>query len=127
MLSSIFNFLYQLVCGENADSPEYAEGIFESTGLITLVIAFILAFIFYVALGRWRNVWHTRTHWVITIILSAAIGFGVAFSLAKNELGAVDGYLIRFAVFNMIYSIIYFILFSLLLKNFSIFSKRTPF
>lgn len=127
MLLSFFNILYELVCGANAESPEYGEGVFESVGLLTVIVSLIIALIFYIGLGRWQNIWHTRVHWVITLIIVAVAGFGVAYSLSKNEIGAVDGYLIRFALFNMLYAAVFFFLFSLFFKNFSIFSKRTPF
>lgn len=127
MLLSIFSSIYELVCSENPDFPEYREGIFNSVGLITLLTAVVICLLFYVALGRWKGVWYTGVHWAITIFICAAIGFGLAYSLAKGELGAVDGYLIRFALFNAVFSAVYFIAFSFLFKNFSIFSKRTPF
>ena len=127
MLTAFFTFLYELVCGVNADSPEYAEGIFENTGLLTVVLTLVLALVFYVVLGRWRNIWHKTVHWFLTLVIAAAAGFGSAYSLAKNELGTVDGYLIRFALFNMLYAALFFFLFSLLLKTLSIYAKRTPF
>jgi len=127
MFLSIFSALYELFIGENEDYPEFREGIFDSVGLITFIIAIVICFLFYVALGRWKAIWYTTIHWIITIVLVAGIGFGFAFSQAKGQLGEADSYLIRFAIFNAIYASIYFILFSFLFKNFSIFSKRTPF
>jgi hypothetical protein len=126
MLLTIFSSLYELIIGENADFPEYRAGIFDSVGLITFIIAIVICLLFYVALGRWKAIWYTTIHWVITIILVAAIGFGFAFTQAKGQLGDFDSYLIRFAIFNALYAAIYFIAFSFLFKNFSIFSKRTP-
>jgi len=127
MFSSLFNFLYELLCGENADAPEYVDGIFSSVGLLTFFIALAVAFTFYIALGRSSNIWHTGTHWLITLVFNAILGFAVAFLLAKSELGLVDGYLIKFALINMVFASIYFILFSVILKRFSIYAKRSPF
>ena len=126
MLLSIFAPLYELIIGKNADFPEYREGIFDSVGLITFIIAIVICMLFYLVLGRWKLVWYTTAQWVITIALVAAIGFGYAFAQAKGQLGDVDSYLVRFAIFNALYAAIYFIAFSFLFKNFSIFSKRTP-
>ncbi|MCA0447291.1 MAG: hypothetical protein LCH54_13790 [Bacteroidetes bacterium] len=123
---SIFSFIYEIIIGENSDFPEYREGIFDSVGLITLIISVAICLLFYVGLGRWKALWYTMIHWVITILIVASIGFGFAFSQAKGELGDVDSYLIRFAIFNAMYAALYFIAFSFLFKNFSIFSKRTP-
>jgi len=127
MLLSFFNFLYELVCGTNPDSPEYGEGIFESVGLLTLLTTLIISLIFYVGVGRWQNIWYTKIHWLVTSLFCAAFGFGLAYSLAKHDLGSVDSYLMRFAFFNSFYAAVFFFLFSLLFKNFSIYSKRTPF
>jgi len=65
-------------------------------------------------------------HWALTIVLVTTIGFGFAFMQVKGLLGAVDSYLVRFAIFNAVFAAIYFIAFSFFFKNFSIFSKRTP-
>ena len=113
MLLSFFNFLYELVCGVNTDSPEYGEGVFESVGLLTVIVTLIIALIFYIGLGRWQNIWHTRIHWVITTMICAISGFGIAYSLAKKDIGIIDSYLIRFALFNLMYAALFFFLFSL--------------
>ena len=132
MLLSIFSTLYELIIGANSDFPEYRDnGIFNITGLITFVIAVLICLLFYVALGRWKNIWYTGVHWVITILIVAAIGFGFAYSQASGGLGIGYGddgftYLIGFAAINALYAAIYFIAFSFFFKNFSIFSKRTP-
>lgn len=127
MFATLFNFLYELICGENADAPEYGDGIFSSAGLLTLFVILTVAAIFYIGLGRLSNVWHKLTHWWVTLIFSAILGFLIAFLLAKSELGLIDGYLIKFALFNAVFAIVYFALFSFLLKRFSIYAKRTPF
>lgn len=127
MMLSIFSSIYELVCGKNSEGSEYRDSIFDSVGLLSFIIAVVICLLFYVALGRWRGIWYTKVHWAITIFICALIGFGIAYGLANNELKTVDGYLIRFALFNALYSAIYFIAFSFLFKNFSIFSKRTPF
>lgn len=127
MLLSIFSSLYELAIGENLDLTEYRDSIFSSVGTITFICSLILCLIFYVLLGRWKGIWYNRFHWVITITVSAVIGFGFAYSMASSEIGEVDSYLIRFAIFNALYAAIYFILLSFVFKNFSIHSKRTPF
>lgn len=127
MLLSVFSPLYELVCGVNSNYPEYRTQLFGSTGLLTIVLALIIGLLFYVVLGRWKLIWFNKAHWAATIALCALFGFLLAFISAKSLLGLVDGYLLRFALFNAIFAAVFFILFSFLLKNFSIFSKRTPF
>ncbi len=127
MLLNAFTFLYELLCGKNADISEYGDAIYPNAGLLTFVIVFIIAALFYLALGRVSNIWHARIHWVVTMVLAAVIGFAIAYFFAKSELGLVDVFLIKFALFNMLCAAVYFFLFSLLLKKFSIHARRTPF
>lgn len=126
-MQTLFTNIYEFICGKNQDIYDYRDRIYGSVGFLTLLIAIVIGLIFYVVLGRWRNVWHTLSHWAITIVLAAAIGFALAYGLAKSIIGAVDGYLIQFALMNAALLACYFILLSLVLKRFSIYSKRTPF
>lgn len=127
MIASLFSFLYELLAGENAEYPEYREGIFDSVGFFTIVFSLIVALMFYIWLGRWKMIWYNTSHWVLTLIFCALVGFGLSFLLSRNEIGLVDGYLIRFSLFNSLYAALFFFLFSLALKPLSIFSKHTPF
>lgn len=127
MLLTIFSPIYEALCGTNSDYTEYRDQIFGSVGTITLAVVILMLLLFYVVLGRWKMVWFNKVHWAITIVITAICGLLIAYFSAKNVLQLVDGYLWRFAVINAIYAAIIFILFSLLFKNLSIFSKRTPF
>ena len=124
---ALFNSLYEVFIGENPDYPEYREGIFSSVGLMTFLLAAVTAAIFYVGLGRWRPVFEKTAHWFITLAITALLGFLLAYSQARGTLGATDSYTIRFALFNALYAVIYFFLFSILFKRFSIFARHTPF
>ncbi len=62
MLLSIFSFLYELVAGDNPEYPEYRERIFDSVGTLTFVLAAIVAFLFYMVLGRWKMIWYNNFH-----------------------------------------------------------------
>jgi len=126
MVLSIFPNLYEMIIGENTDYPEYRDNLFGSVGILTFFISIIFCVLFYVVLGRWKEVWYNRIHWSITIVLLSAVSFGLAILQSKNLLSIMDGYLIMFASFNAIFAVIYFIAFSFLFKNFSIFSKRIP-
>lgn len=125
-MQTLFRFIYESICGKNQELSDYRSHIYSNVGLLTLIIAIIIALLFYLALGRWRMVWYTRTHWVITVVFAALLGFCMAYSEAKVSIGAVDAYLIQFAFLNAILLAAYFIILSLMLKNFSIYSKRTP-
>jgi hypothetical protein len=124
---ALFTSLYEVFIGENPDYPEYREGIFSSVGLLTFLLGAVAAAIFYVALGRWKPVFEKPVHWVITLVLTALIGFLLAYTQARGTLGATDSYTTRFALFNALYAVVYFFLFSILFKRFSIFARHTPF
>jgi hypothetical protein len=126
-MQTLFIFIYECLCGRNQNISDYRERIFGSVGWLTLLAALTVGLIFYLGLGRWRNVWHTRIHWSVTIVLCALIGFGLAYGPAKSMIGSVDGYLVLFSCMNAFVSVVYFMLFSFLLKRFSIHAKRTPF
>lgn len=124
----MFKFLYELICGQSVD-PTYANNIFPSVGLFTLVFSLAFAIIFYLVLGRWKPIWDKLKHWIITIIL--LIGLSVFFALTQAK-GATaeesyDSFMYKFALVNALYAVVYFIIFSLLLRKVSIFAKRTPF
>ena len=123
----MFQTVYELLCGRNND-PTYASNIFPSVGLFTLIFAVVFALIFYLALGRWRNVWYTRGHWVMTIVLLALLSaaFGMFQALGETGADSFDSYMIKFGIINALYAVVYFIILSFLLKRFSIYSKRTP-
>lgn len=128
MLLSIFASLYELILGTHQDySDEFETTIFPAVGIITFVIAIVFCLLFYVALGRWRALWYTTTHWVITIALVAAVGFGLAVMQAKNAIDLFDNYILLFALYNALFAAVVFIAVSFLFRNFSIFSRRTPF
>lgn len=127
MLLSVFSSLYELVCKPNQNYPEYRDSIFSSVGLLTLIISIVISIIFYIGLGRWKPIWYTLVHWIITLVLVTGIGFGLALLQTKSIIQLIDSYTIQFAIFNSIFSAIYFIVLSLFLKKASIFAKKTPF
>jgi 4-amino-4-deoxy-L-arabinose transferase-like glycosyltransferase len=124
----MFKFLYELICGQNVD-PTYANNLYPSVGLFTLVFALVFAIIFYLALGRWKPIWDKLKHWVITIILLICLSVFFALTQAKGATSeeSFDSFMYKFAMVNALYAVVYFILFSLLLRKVSIFAKRTPF
>jgi hypothetical protein len=125
-MQTLFRLIYESLCGKNQELSDYRSHIYSNVGLLTLIIAIVIALFFYLALGRWRMIWYTRTHWVITLVLAALLGFSLAYSIAKTSIGSVDAYLIQFAFLNAVLLVVYFIALSLVFKNFSIYSKRTP-
>lgn len=122
----MFKLLYELI-GKNPD-PSYVSDVYPSVGLFTLLVALIFAVVFYLLLGRWKPVWDKTPHWIATLFILAALAFFFAFSTAKSATGGeADSYMYTLSLINAVYAILYFVVFSLLLKKGSIFAKRTPF
>ena len=124
----MFVTLYELWLGQNND-PIYADEIFTPVGLITFLVALVLAAIFYMILGRWRSVFHGIGPWLLTLTLVLIFAFTYALWYSMDRTGAdeSDGYMTSFGSVNALYAVIYFFIFSIALKRFSIFAKHTPF
>lgn len=123
----MFTAIYELLSGTN-DDPIYASDVYPNVGLFTLVFAIVFAILFYLLLGRWRPVWDKTVHWIITMVLLAGIAFYLAVSQSVNATGEeADAFVYKFAIINAVLVVVYFFIFSVLLKKASIFAKRTPF
>lgn len=124
----MFPLLYELLLGQN-DDPIYVENIFTPVGVLTLLVTLALAVAFYLLLGRWRAVFHRTPHWIITLVVVAifAYAYAVYYALDQTNLPESDSYMQGFGGVNLLYALIEFSIFSILLKRFSIFAKRTPF
>jgi hypothetical protein len=123
---SFFTLIYEALIGANPFNPEYRGGIFSSVGTVSSVTTIVIGLLFYVALGRWKPVFHKTVHWIITLIFSGIAGFVLAYMLTNSEIGNTDAYALRFAFINMLYAMVCFMVLSLLLKRASIFAKHTP-
>ncbi len=122
----MFYVLYELLAGQNPD-PTYASVVFPFVGLFTLVFVFVIVVLFYLALGRYKPVWDKTIHWAITLVVLLLASFWFAMINAEAETGESGSYVYRFAFVNVFVTFIYYVAFSLLLKRFSIYAKRTPF
>ena len=123
----MFTSLYELWLGQN-DDPIYAESVFNPVGLLTLLVAFLLAAFFYLGLGRWKAVFYKVGPWIITLLIAAVFGFSYALWYSLDATGAdeTDSYMQGFGGVNAFYAVLYFTAFSFGLKRFSIYARRTP-
>ena len=128
MMLSIFSNFYEWCIGSN-DDPIYRDQVFFTVGLFTLLIALVFSIVFYLGLGRWKPVFYKLVHWIIAMVFLAIIAALLALLQSKGATKAndFDAYMVRFSLFNVLISVIYYIIFSLLLKRFSIFARHTPF
>jgi len=124
----MFKFLYELLCGKNVD-PTYATDVYPFVGMFTLLTVLLFVALFYVALGRWKPVWYNLKHWFVTLIILLVFGFFLAFTKSKEVTGedTHTSFMWKLAFVNVLFTFIYFLVFSLLFKKISIFAKHTPF
>ncbi len=127
LMLSVFVQVYEVLIGANPLNPEYRDNVFASVGLISIIASLVISLIFYIALGRWKPLFYKAVHWIITLSATGFTGFCIAHVLTSKEIGGTDSYAFRFALINAFYTALYFCIFSLLLKRFSIFARHTPF
>lgn len=128
ILLDLFISLYEWFIGPAPSGRDF-QNAFEGVGMLTVVSSIGFALIFYIWLGRWKPVWFKMSHWLITLGIIGALCFGLAIIQSKFDvIGFVlDGYVIKFALINAIFSAIVFFLSSIALKRYSKFSKFVPF
>jgi hypothetical protein len=124
-MESVFNFIYETLVGKTSD-PTYREGIFLTIGVATFLINLALALLFYLLLGRWKAVWYKLSHWILTLLLSIGI-CSLVLSLVTDGEVDVNGEWWMILVWNTIIATVWYFIFSMLLKRFSIFPKYIPF
>lgn len=127
MMLSIFETLYEIFGDGGDQSQDYRIQIYNPVGFGTTGFALLVALFFYLLLGRWKEVWYSSTHWLITLFLFAGLCFGFAMLMAHNVLQIIDPYLIQFSIVNAVWGSLLFFIFSIFLKRFSIYSKHSPF
>lgn len=130
---NVFRFLYELIIGRPQppmETPLYRGEIFPDVGGITLLLITLamVAFYYYVL----NHLIHTAMfshwyHWLVVLIINAAIAFGFAVYYCRINEVTPDSYIYWFATANAFYSGIFFILFSLIIKWKSNSAARTPF
>lgn len=124
----MFTPFYELFLGQNND-PTYVNDIFTPVGINTTVVCLGVAVLFYVALGRWKPVFHRLLHWGLTLTGTLLFAYFYAVWYAKDRIGATDtdSYMTGLGGVNLLLAGVLFFLLSFGLKRLSIFAKRTPF
>jgi|GEM_PF-1950826 hypothetical protein len=114
---------------------------------ISLLIGLIFAVIYYLILGRFTSSFSHLSHWFVFLAITGITSFFSAFFYAKNSIiayaehndyfedapemqailqsGTQDMWM--YATHNLIYAILFYFLFSLLFKRFSLHCSMTPF
>ncbi len=124
----MFTSFYELFLGQNND-PAFSDRIFTPVGITTFLVSLGGAVVFYGLLGRWKPVFHRVSHWVVSLAGTLLFAYFYAVWYAKDATDApdADSYMTGLGGVNVLLAALLFFGFSLLLKNISIFAKRTPF
>lgn len=133
-MQEFFTFLYELFIGEHPNEAALIRSeVFSVVGLTTLGISLLAVAFYYFIL----NSLSTRARFNYTGYWAAVLGINslIAFFVALNKLAEVleihfddyESYFYIFATENAFYAIVFFVLFSLLLKTYSRHAPFVPF
>jgi hypothetical protein len=130
MIQNFFSGLYELFLGRPIPANftnDYREVVFPNTGLQLFLITLAVVLIYYYVLNRMLSTGLYKTqHWVMFLILNAAIAFIIPIVQVNSNGIETHSYTYMFAFVNMIYSLILFFLFSILFKRGSVQAWTTP-
>jgi hypothetical protein len=130
MIQNFFSGLYELVLGRPLPANytnDYREVVFPNTGLQLFLITLALVLVYYYLLNRIMSTGLYKTrHWVIMLLVNAAIAFAIPLIQVSNNDIETHSYTYMFAFVNTVYSLILFFVFSLLLKRGSVQAWTTP-
>jgi hypothetical protein len=133
-MQELFTFLYELFIGEHPNEAALIRGeIFPSVGLLTLFITLIAVIVYYYGMNSLstRARFNYNGYWFGVLLVNAVICFIIALNKIANGLEVhfddYEPYFYFFAVENAFYSMLFFVLFSLLLKTWSRHAPYVPF
>jgi hypothetical protein len=130
MIQNFFSGLYELVLGRPLPANytnDYREVVFPNTGLQLFLITLALVLVYYYLFNRIMSTGLYKTrHWVIMLLVNAAIAFAIPLIQVSNNDIEMHSYTYMFAFVNTVYSLILFFVFSLLLKRGSVQAWTTP-
>ncbi|WP_062545176.1 hypothetical protein [Rufibacter tibetensis] len=130
MIQNFFSGLYELFLGRPMPANytnDYREVVFPNTGIQLFLISLALVLLYYYVLNRAMSTGlYKPKHWVIMLIINAAIAFAVPIIQVNNNGVETHSYTYTFALVNAILSLILFFIFSLLLKKGSVQAWTTP-
>ncbi|WP_245964610.1 hypothetical protein [Rufibacter immobilis] len=130
MIQNFFSGLYELFLGRPMPANytnDYREVIFPNTGLQLILITLALVIVYYYVLNRALSTgFYKPMHWVIMLIINAAIAFAVPLIQVNSNGVETHSYTYTFALVNAVLSLLLFFIFSLLLKKGSVQAWTTP-
>ncbi len=130
-MKGFFRFLYELIGSPQppSETPVYREVIFPNVGLLTLGLSLALVLIFYYLINRAMGVatFNKVRHWVIFLVVNAVLAFLIGIWQANSQAVASHSYIYWMSTWNAILGMVWFLLFSIILKRGSTNASTTPF
>lgn len=133
-MNDLFAALYELITGQGTDLSKllYNEYTYVPVGTLMLLLSAGFMLLYYYALNHPRlNRWY---HWIFALIIVCLINFAIAYFMADGVVydtyGKTDGYvtqMVNFGIANVIWTIAFFFLFSMLFKWKSRNAMHSPF
>lgn len=123
-MKEFFNTIYEWFLGDtNSDAMVLEDGVFFSVGLCMILIPAIMLTLYYYALNSVKlSKWY---HWLILVAIICAINFAIACGFSWNEVESSTS--ITFGLANVLLTVIFSFVFSLIIKWGSSACRRTPF
>ena len=136
-MQQFFNSLYTFFIGLLYDRKTplyglYKASIFNDVGFYTLLTALALVVVFYYVFNRLvPALTHMGlfrpTHWLLVLLAAGGLSALIAWRVSLGQGATSDPYMRYFIIANMLVGIIWYVLFSLVLKWGSNHARRTPF
>jgi hypothetical protein len=130
-MKAFFRFLYEIIGAPQppADTPVYRDVIFPNIGLLNLGLSLALVVVFYYVINRAMGVatFNKGRHWGIFFFLNAVLAFIIAIWQANAQQATEHSYIYWLATWNAVLGMLWFFVFSLLLRRGSTNASTTPF
>lgn len=130
-MNEIFAKLFSLLYRSNMYNELLEQNLYAFTGFMMIGVIAIFASIYYFGMNHARFAY--RFYWFMTLLLTNLVMFLVTFVYTRRTLtfeGLGDFSTTEYFVFAIIvclYTSLFFFLFSLIIKNFSLQLKKIPF
>jgi hypothetical protein len=130
-MKALFRSIYELIGAPQppADTPVYRDVIFPNIGLLNLAISLGLVVVFYYIINRALGVatFNKGRHWAIFLGLNALLAFLVTVWQTSAQQVTDHSYIYWLATWNAILGMLWFFLFSVILRKGSTNASTTPF
>ncbi|MBG8553168.1 hypothetical protein FY528_03345 [Hymenobacter lutimineralis] len=130
-MKALFQTIYELIGQPQppADTPVYRDVIFPNLGLLNWGLSLALVLLFYLGINRAMGVatFNKGRHWGIFLALNAVLAFVITLWQTSAQQATQHSYIYWLATWNAVLSMLWFFLFSLLLKRTSTNASTTPF